>query len=155
MTTPRRSVEKCTFCGKSRHAVESLIAGPPGIYICNECVELCNTILLEELKRGGRAPRTARPATPGAAGAAATAAARGGEGRAVGGAAPAAVKSPREIRAFLDQYVVGQDRAKKILSVAVYNHYRRIAAGPSTDVELDKSNILLVGPTGKIGRAHV
>ena len=150
MTTPRRSVEKCTFCGKSRHAVESLIAGPPGIYICNECVELCNTILLEELKRGGRAPRTARPATPGAAGAAAATATRGGAeaGRSVGGGAPATVKSPREIRAFLDQYVVGQDRAKKILSVAVYNHYRRIAAGPSTDVELDKSNILLVGPTG-------
>ena len=150
MTTPRRSVEKCTFCGKSRHAVESLIAGPPGIYICNECVELCNTILLEELKRGGRAPHTARPATPGAAGAAAATATRGGAeaGRSVGGGAPATVKSPREIRAFLDQYVVGQDRAKKILSVAVYNHYRRIAAGPSTDVELDKSNILLVGPTG-------
>ena len=62
MTTPRRSVEKCTFCGKSRHAVESLIAGPPGIYICNECVELCNTILLEELKRGGRTGKPKPPA---------------------------------------------------------------------------------------------
>jgi ATP-dependent Clp protease ATP-binding subunit ClpX len=144
MTTPRRSVEKCTFCGKSRHAVESLIAGPPGIYICNECVELCNTILLEELKRGGRAPRTARPA-----GAVATGPVRPAEGgRAPVAPGPAPVKNPREIRAFLDQYVVGQDRAKKILSVAVYNHYRRIAAGPATGVELDKSNILLVGPTG-------
>ena len=143
MTTPRRSVEKCTFCGKSRHAVESLIAGPPGIYICNECVELCNTILLEELKRGGRTPRGAKAGgTPGPT---------GGEGRpgvAAATAAPGEVKSPREIRAFLDQYVVGQDRAKKILSVAVYNHYRRVRCAPTTDVELDKSNILLVGPTG-------
>ena len=144
MTTQRRSVEKCTFCGKSRHAVESLIAGPPGIYICNECVELCNTILLEELKRGGRTGKGVRPA--GAAGPGSP------ETRTAGAAAPTAgpahVKSPREIRAHLDQYVVGQDRAKKILSVAVYNHYRRIQAGRSTDVELDKSNILLVGPTG-------
>ena len=147
MTTPRRSVEKCTFCGKSRHAVESLIAGPPGIYICNECVELCNTILLEELKRGGRTPRGA-----GKAGAAATTA----PGARPGAPAPAApataasveVKSPRTIRSFLDQYVVGQERAKKILSVAVYNHYRRVQAGPTSEVELDKSNILLVGPTG-------
>ncbi len=139
MTTARRSVEKCTFCGKSRHAVESLIAGPPGIYICNECVELCNTILLEELKRGGRG--TTRGTKPGVA------AERAGAGLA-GASGVRDVKSPREIRAFLDEYVVGQDRAKKILSVAVYNHYRRITAGPSTDVELDKSNILLVGPTG-------
>jgi ATP-dependent Clp protease ATP-binding subunit ClpX len=148
MTTTRRTVEKCTFCGKSRHAVESLIAGPPGIYICNECVELCNTILLEELKRGGRTPRGTKPATPGPA-------TQGGEGARPAAAAasaatavPAEVKSPRQIHEFLDQYVVGQERAKKILSVAVYNHYRRIQAGPSSDVELDKSNILLVGPTG-------
>jgi ATP-dependent Clp protease ATP-binding subunit ClpX len=135
MTTARRGpVEKCTFCGKSRHAVESLIAGPPGIYICNECVELCNTILLEELKRGGRGPRPAKSSTAATAERAA--------------AGPRPVKTPREIRAFLDEYVVGQERAKKILSVAVHNHYRRVAAGPVTDVELDKSNILLVGPTG-------
>ncbi len=141
MTTPRRSVEKCTFCGKSRHSVESLIAGPPGIYICNECVELCNTILLEELKRGGRGTKAkTATATDGVRPAAtATAAATPGT---------VEVKSPRVIRAFLDQYVVGQDRAKKILSVAVYNHYRRVQAGPTSDVELDKSNILLVGPTG-------
>jgi ATP-dependent Clp protease ATP-binding subunit ClpX len=149
MTTTRRTVEKCTFCGKSRHAVESLIAGPPGIYICNECVELCNTILLEELKRGGRAPRgtktaSAAPSAPGVEGAR-PAAAAAATGSAV---LPAEVKSPRQIHEFLDQYVVGQERAKKILSVAVYNHYRRIQAGPSSDVELDKSNILLVGPTG-------
>jgi ATP-dependent Clp protease ATP-binding subunit ClpX len=135
MTTARRGpVEKCTFCGKSRHAVESLIAGPPGIYICNECVELCNTILLEELKRGGRAPRTAKAAAADASRATAP--------------GPRPVKTPREIRTFLDEYVVGQERAKKILSVAVHSHYRRVAAGPVTDVELDKSNILLVGPTG-------
>jgi len=147
MTTPRRSVEKCTFCGKSRHAVESLIAGPPGIYICNECVELCNTILLEELKRGGRAPRGAGKTSVAAAAAAGT---RPGAPAAAPAAAagPVEVKSPRTIRQFLDQYVVGQERAKKILSVAVYNHYRRVQAGPTSEVELDKSNILLVGPTG-------
>jgi ATP-dependent Clp protease ATP-binding subunit ClpX len=138
MTTARRGpVEKCTFCGKSRHAVESLIAGPPGIYICNECVELCNTILLEELKRGGR------PTRSGKAGAAAAEASRSAPP-----AGPRPVKTPREIRTFLDEYVVGQERAKKILSVAVHSHYRRVAAGPVSDVELDKSNILLVGPTG-------
>src|SRR5262245_4112750 len=108
MTTPRRSVEKCTFCGKSRHAVESLIAGPPGIYICNECVELCNTILLEELKRGGRSPRTPRP--PGAQGEARTpAATAAGPAAGTTSGVPVQVKSPREIRTFLDQYVVGQD----------------------------------------------
>ena len=152
MTTPRRSVEKCTFCGKSRHAVDSLIAGPPGIYICNECVELCNTILLEELKRGGRAPKSKAPAgatTAAGASVGAGAEARGaGAAAAAGGGVTVQVKAPREIHQFLDQYVVGQDRAKKILSVAVYNHYRRILAGPTSDVELDKSNILLVGPTG-------
>src|SRR5262245_566668 len=147
MTTPRRSVEKCTFCGKSRHAVESLIAGPPGIYICNECVELCNTILLEELKRGGRGIKGSRsPAASSAAAGSATAGERATA--ALGGGGIREVKSPREIRAFLDEYVVGQERAKEILSVAVYNPYRRISAGPATDVELDKSNILLVGPTG-------
>jgi len=154
MTTPRRSVEKCTFCGKSRHAVDSLIAGPPGIYICNECVELCNTILLEELKRGGRSGKSKTPSAGAATGATVGANA---ETRATATAAAAAtgiggvsvqVKPPREIHQFLDQYVVGQDRAKKILSVAVYNHYRRILASPTSEVELDKSNILLVGPTG-------
>jgi len=154
MTTPRRSVEKCTFCGKSRHAVDSLIAGPPGIYICNECVELCNTILLEELKRGGRSGKSKTPSAGAATGATVGANA---ETRATAAAAAAAtgiggvsvqVKPPREIHQFLDQYVVGQDRAKKILSVAVYNHYRRILASPTSEVELDKSNILLVGPTG-------
>ncbi|MFV1958280.1 MAG: ATP-dependent Clp protease ATP-binding subunit ClpX [Planctomycetota bacterium] len=135
MTSRRGPVEKCTFCGKSRHSVESLIAGPPGINICNECVELCNTILLEEQKRSGRPTR------------------RPGGSRAqvdlptvLGG--PEALKTPRGIHAHLDEYVVGQQRAKKTLAVAVYNHYRRALYGGEGDVELDKSNILLLGPTG-------
>ena len=133
MTTRRGPVEKCTFCGKSRTAVESLIAGPPGINICNECVELCNTILLEELKRSGRTPkkrkRPAREVAP----------LLREEG---------SLRKPREILAYLDQYVVGQDRAKRTLAVAVYNHYRRALYEGEADVELDKSNILLLGPTG-------
>ena len=137
MTSRRGPVEKCTFCGKSRHAVESLIAGPPGINICNECVELCNTILLEEQKRSGRPARRRRRA--------------GGEDAEappILGGEQGALKTPREIHAYLDEYVVGQERAKKTLSVAVYNHYRRALYGGDADVELDKSNILLVGPTG-------
>jgi len=115
--------ERCSFCGKSRHMVESLVAGPPGIYICNECIELCNTILLEE--------RRAQP-----------------------GEAPSLVKSlqvrtPREIVEFLEQYVIGQERAKRTLAVAVYNHYRRVLAGfRDGEVELEKAGGLLVGPTG-------
>jgi ATP-dependent Clp protease ATP-binding subunit ClpX len=147
MTPTRRGpVEKCTFCGKGRHAVESLIAGPPGINICNECVELCNTILLEELKRSGRAPKKAvregRPARD-----VLVPAREGGT-----------LRTPREIRTYLDQYVIGQERAKKALSVAVYNHYKRCSyetparaadgERPSEQVDLDKSNILLIGPTG-------
>ncbi len=136
MTSKRGPVEKCTFCGKSRHHVESLIAGPPGINICNECVELCNTILLEELKRSGR-PTRRRPA-------------REGPGRPAAPGLPAegALRRPREIQAYLDQYVIGQDHAKKTLSVAVYNHYRRARQEGEAEVEIDKSNILLAGPTG-------
>jgi ATP-dependent Clp protease ATP-binding subunit ClpX len=135
MTSRRGPVEKCTFCGKSRHAVESLIAGPPGINICNECVELCNTILLEEQKRSGRPARRRKP---------------GGEGSesSVILGDQGALKTPREITGFLDEYVVGQERAKRTLAVAVYNHYRRALYGGEAEVELDKSNILLVGPTG-------
>jgi ATP-dependent Clp protease ATP-binding subunit ClpX len=115
--------ERCSFCGKSRHMVESLVAGPPGIYVCNECVDLCNTILLEE-----------RRATPRASGPIGTS---------------LKTRTPREIVEFLDQYVIGQDRAKKTLAVAVYNHYRRVQAEfKAGDVELEKANILLVGPTG-------
>ncbi|NJN14367.1 MAG: ATP-dependent Clp protease ATP-binding subunit ClpX [Planctomycetes bacterium] len=116
--------ERCTFCGKSRHMVDSLVAGPPDVYICNECVDLCNTILLEETRKG--APRTPGTST-----------------------GTVHLRRPREIHEFLDQYVIGQERAKRTLAVAVWNHYRRVLASfRSDDVELEKSNILLVGPTG-------
>ena len=107
----------CSFCGKSQKEVKKLIAGPT-VYICDECIELCNDIIAEE---------TNRDAEPGGS----------------------AVPKPKEIKAFLDQYVVGQESAKKILSVAVHNHYRRIENQSVVgDVELQKSNILLLGPTG-------
>jgi ATP-dependent Clp protease ATP-binding subunit ClpX len=137
MTSRRGPVEKCTFCGKSRHHVESLIAGPPGINICNECVELCNTILLEELRRSGGPGKKRRKD-----------AGRTGSEAAAGSWEQGALKVPREILAYLDTYVIGQERAKKTLSVAVHNHYRRALYEGETDIELDKSNILLVGPTG-------
>jgi len=124
MSKGRRSyTERCTFCGKSRHMVDSLVAGPPDIYICNECIELCNTILLEETRK----------ASP----------ARGPDLGTIN------LRTPREIHEFLNLYVIGQERAKKTLAVAVYNHYRRVLVGfRSDDVELEKANILMVGPTG-------
>ena len=107
----------CSFCGKSQHEVRKLIAGP-SVFICDECVELCNDIIREELEEKASTTRSHLP-------------------------------KPREILDVLDQYVVGQKRAKKALSVAVYNHYKRIEQrGKNDDVELAKSNILLVGPTG-------
>ena len=107
----------CSFCGKSQHEVRKLIAGP-SVFICDECVELCNDIIREELEEKAATSRSHLP-------------------------------KPREILEVLDQYVVGQKRAKKALSVAVYNHYKRIEQrGKSDDVELAKSNILLIGPTG-------
>jgi ATP-dependent Clp protease ATP-binding subunit ClpX len=107
----------CSFCGKSQHEVRKLIAGP-SVFICDECVELCNDIIREEMQEAGQAERDSLP-------------------------------KPREIRGILDEYVIGQDSAKKILSVAVYNHYKRLEAKSGKDeVELSKSNILLVGPTG-------
>ena len=109
---------KCSFCGKSQKQVKKLIAGP-GVYICDECIDLCNEIIEEELSEGAEISFEDLP-------------------------------KPREIFDFLNDYIVGQDIAKKILSVAVYNHYKRIQFGTSRsdDVELAKSNILLIGPTG-------
>jgi ATP-dependent Clp protease ATP-binding subunit ClpX len=107
----------CSFCGKSQHEVRKLIAGP-SVYICDECVELCNDIIREELEEKNATARNHLP-------------------------------KPREIMDVLDQYVIGQGRAKRVLAVAVYNHYKRLEARQRQDeVELAKSNILLIGPTG-------
>ncbi|QTH63875.1 ATP-dependent protease ATP-binding subunit ClpX [Psychrosphaera ytuae] len=108
----------CSFCGKSQHEVRKLIAGP-SVYICDECVDLCNDIIREEIKE--ISPKRDADSLP----------------------------TPRDIRAHLDDYVIGQQHAKKVLSVAVYNHYKRLRNGDTNgDVELGKSNILLIGPTG-------
>ena len=109
----------CSFCGKSQKEVKKLIAGPT-VYICDECIELCNDIIAEEQEKE-------RDFYPGRV----------------------AIPTPKEVREFLDDYVIGQERAKKILSVAVHNHYKRIITqGATGDVELAKTNVLLVGPTG-------
>jgi ATP-dependent Clp protease ATP-binding subunit ClpX len=111
---------KCSFCGKSQEQVRKLIAGP-GVYICDECIELCNEIIEEELYKNVDENLRLRN-----------------------------IPKPKEINHILNQYVIGQDRAKKSLAVAVYNHYKRINSAPAAgdDVELHKSNILLIGPTG-------
>ncbi|MEG2778421.1 MAG: ClpX C4-type zinc finger protein, partial [Aurantimicrobium sp.] len=118
---------KCSFCGKSQKQVAQLIAGP-GVYICDECVELCNEIIEERLA----------------------------EANEEGVIADFDLPKPREIFTFLEEYVIGQEPAKKALSVAVYNHYKRVRAGEgvktaedkANEVEIAKSNILLIGPTG-------
>ncbi|MBV8260713.1 MAG: ATP-dependent Clp protease ATP-binding subunit ClpX, partial [Paraburkholderia sp.] len=110
----------CSFCGKSQHEVKKLIAGP-SVFICDECIDLCNEIIRDEAAGAGVDAALSRSDLP----------------------------SPQEIRDILDQYVIGQERAKKILAVAVYNHYKRLKhLDKKDDVELSKSNILLIGPTG-------
>ncbi|MCD7982470.1 MAG: ATP-dependent Clp protease ATP-binding subunit ClpX [Clostridiales bacterium] len=116
---------RCSFCGKSQEQVNRLIAGPNGTYICDECIEICNEILDEELLR--EEEESGAQENPGL---------------------EINLLKPEEIKGFLDEYVIGQEEAKKVLSVAVYNHYKRILAGPMPDVELQKSNILMLGPTG-------
>jgi ATP-dependent Clp protease ATP-binding subunit ClpX len=113
----------CSFCGKSQHEVKKLIAGP-SVFICDECIELCNDIIRDEVPAEGSEAKTARSDLP----------------------------VPGDIKASLDQYVIGQEAAKRTLAVAVYNHYKRLkhmaGAGKKEEVELSKSNILLIGPTG-------
>ena len=111
---------RCSFCGKSQYQVKRLIAGPEGVYICDECVETCAEIVEEEVYHAQDSAVTD----------------------------DINLLKPKEIKEFLDSYVIGQDEAKKVLSVAVYNHYKRVLAGNDLDVELQKSNILMLGPTG-------
>ncbi|MBR4807117.1 MAG: ATP-dependent Clp protease ATP-binding subunit ClpX, partial [Lachnospiraceae bacterium] len=110
---------RCSFCNKTQDQVRKLIAGPNGAYICDECIEICSEIIEEEYED-----------TP------------------VSDEMEINLLKPEEIKAFLDDYVIGQEKAKKALSVAVYNHYKRITADADLDVEIQKSNILLLGPTG-------
>ena len=116
---------RCSFCGKSQDQVRKLIAGPNGAYICDECVDICAEIIEEELENdelSGQGEKDLKEQIN--------------------------LLKPKEMKAFLDEYVIGQEQAKKVLSVAVYNHYKRIMAGDTLNVELQKSNILMLGPTG-------
>ena len=126
MTPPRR----CSFCGRTENQVRKLIAGPNGVYICDECVAICGDIINDTGIEGVGTNRSRKKP-----------------------AADVNLLKPAEIKKFLDEYVIGQDEAKKVLSVSVYNHYKRIMAPDARsrkndDVELQKSNILLLGPTG-------
>ncbi|MFP5325935.1 MAG: ClpX C4-type zinc finger protein, partial [Acidimicrobiia bacterium] len=122
MTTKSKVPYRCSFCGKSQEQVRKLIAGQ-GVYICDECINLCQEIIEEEMLEAPRANGAKAQQAP--------------------------LPSPRKIKDQLDTYVISQEQAKKVLSVAVYNHYKRVNAGHTVDdVELGKSNVLLVGPTG-------
>ena len=109
---------RCSFCNKTQDQVRKLVAGPKGVYICDECIEVCTEIMEDEFEGFNEDTQEIN------------------------------LMKPKEMKAFLDDYVIGQDEAKKVLSVAVYNHYKRILAGGSYDVELQKSNIIMLGPTG-------
>ena len=113
------SIARCSFCGKAEGQVQKMIAGPAGLYICNECVQLCKEIIDED----NQEPDTSEDLD-------------------------ITLMRPKEIKAILDDYVIGQEDAKKALSVAVYNHYKRVLSADDSDVELQKSNILMLGPTG-------
>ena len=112
---------RCSFCGKTQDQVGRMISGPNGAFICDECVDICAEIIEEE-NLEEKAPASAKEEIN--------------------------LIKPEEMKAFLDDYVIGQDQAKKVLSVAVYNHYKRVLADQENDVELQKSNILMLGPTG-------
>ena len=112
---------RCSFCGKTDGQVRKLIAGPNGAYICDECVDICAEIIEEELEEEETVNVKEEEIN---------------------------LLKPEEMKAFLDEYVIGQEEAKKVLSVAVYNHYKRIMAPQDLGVELQKSNILMLGPTG-------
>jgi len=118
-STSGESTLFCSFCGKSQHDVKKLIAGPT-VFICDECIELCNDIMVEEMGAGSEGADEKRSDLP----------------------------KPQEIKEFLDGYVIGQERPKRLLSVAVYNHYKRLAHNQKNEVEISKSNVLLLGPTG-------
>ena len=127
MAKPTDPNLKCSFCGKTQDQVKKLIAGPD-VCICDECIELCNEILDEELFNFKQEEKEASAEFT-----------------------PDSIPKPQEIKAYLDEHIVGQDDAKKVLAVAVYNHYKRIAHNmehKDSDIEIQKSNILLVGPTG-------
>ena len=109
---------RCSFCNKTQDQVRKLVAGPKGVYICDECIEVCTEIMEDEFENFNEDTQEIN------------------------------LMKPKEMKALLDDYVIGQDEAKKVLSVAVYNHYKRILAGGSYDVELQKSNIIMLGPTG-------
>ena len=113
---------RCSFCGKAQEQVNRLISGPNGAFICDECIDICAEILEEEAMEGDQDTHSAKEDIN--------------------------LLKPEELKAFLDDYVIGQDQAKKVLSVAVYNHYKRVLAGKDLDVELQKSHILMLGPTG-------